>query len=74
MNKHYTVITEGTLYIEKGSQKYKIQSLKSGLYKLINITYDSLNTNGIKYALKELEIFFNKLIIFPINAVKSKSI
>ena len=70
MNKDYIKITEETLYIEKGSQKYKVQSLKSGLYKLINITYNSLNTNGIKYTLKELEALFSKSIIFPTNDVK----
>lgn len=59
MDKAYIKLTEETFYIEKGSQKYKVQPLKSGLYKVINITYNS-NTNGINYTLKELEAFFSK--------------
>ncbi len=59
MNKACIKTTEGTFYIEKGSQKYKVKPLKSGLYKVINITYNS-HTNGINYTLKELEAFFSK--------------
>lgn len=74
MNSHYVVITQGTLYLSKGSQKYKIQMLKSGQYKVKNITYLEQNTTGIRMTLNEVNSFFNTSIEFPACGVKTKKV
>ena len=45
-------MSEGLIF--KGSSTYQLKCISNDLFKLINLTYNKLNTNGILYSSKEL--------------------